>query len=294
MEYILQIKNLHKSYHKNLVINDLNMNVPKGSIYGFVGQNGAGKTTTMRLVCGLQTHDSGEINLGFNDRRKIGAIIEAPALNLEMTAKENMLFQFDLIGRKDYNTIDDVLESVGLGDTGKKIAKKFSLGMKQRLGIAMALCYHPEILLLDEPTNGLDPQGIIEIRNLLLTINQKYGITIVVSSHILEELSKIATHYGFIHCGRMVRELSAEELFSEMQTRTELHVNNIEKAQQVLQAAKYKFDILGNTIVVIGDVVLTDIVVLLHQNNIVVQKAISKDENLEEFFLKTIGGKSNV
>lgn len=293
MDYILQIKDLCKSYNKHKVLNNLNMNVPNGSIYGFVGKNGTGKTTTIRLACGLQKPNSGSVNFSFNDKRKIGAIVENPALNMDMTAYENMQIQFDLINRKDYESINDILKTVGLQDVGKKKAKVFSLGMKQRLGIAMTLCCEPEILFLDEPINGLDPQGIIDMRNTLLAINKEKGITIVISSHILEELSKIATHYGFISNGQIVSELSSEDLNRAVQHRVDLHVDNTENAEVALQNMSNEFIIGDKIITVIGDIVLTDIVLQLHKHNITVYKAIERDETLEEFFLKTIGGEQN-
>ena len=293
MDYILQIKDLCKSYNKHKVLNNLNMNVPNGSIYGFVGKNGTGKTTTIRLACGLQKPNSGIVDFSFNDKRKIGAIVENPALNMDMTAYENMQIQFDLINRKDYESINDILKTVGLQDVGKKKAKVFSLGMKQRLGIAMTLCCEPEILFLDEPINGLDPQGIIDMRNTLLAINKEKGITIVISSHILEELSKIATHYGFISNGQIVSELSSEDLNRAIQHRVDLHVDNTEHAEVALQNMSNEFIIGDKIITVIGDIVLTDIVLQLHKHNITVYKAIERDETLEEFFLKTIGGEQN-
>ena len=293
MDYILQIKDLCKSYNKHKVLNNLNMNVPNGSIYGFVGKNGTGKTTTIRLACGLQKPNSGSVNFSFNDKRKIGAIVENPALNMDMTAYENMQIQFDLINRKDYESINDILKTVGLQDVGKKKAKVFSLGMKQRLGIAMTLCCEPEILFLDEPINGLDPQGIIDMRNTLLAINKEKGITIVISSHILEELSKIATHYGFISNGQIISELSSEDLNRAVQHRVDLHVDNTENAEVALQNMSNEFIIGDKIITVIGDIVLTDIVLQLHKHNITVYKAIERDETLEEFFLKTIGGEQN-
>lgn len=291
MDYILQIKDLCKSYKKHNVLNNLTMNIPKGSIYGFVGKNGTGKTTTIRLACGLQKPNSGTINFSFNDRRKIGAIVEMPALNADMTARENMQIQFDLINRKDYDAIDNILNSVGLSDTGKKKAKVFSLGMKQRLGIAMSLCCDPEILFLDEPINGLDPQGIIDLRNALLKINKEQGITIVISSHILEELSKIATHYGFVSDGHIVTELSADELDKAVQHRVDLYVNNTNNISEALKEFQNEFSIIDNVVTVFGDFILTDMVLSLYKQNIIVNKAVERDESLEEFFLKTVGGK---
>ena len=224
MDYILQTNKLTKKYGKFLALNELNMNVPKSSIYGFVGQNGAGKTTLIRLICGLQEPTRGSYSIyGVKNRRKdisksrrrMGAVVETPAIYLDMTAENNLKQQCLILGLPSYNSIPEVLELVGLSNTGKKKAKDFSLGMKQRLGIAVALMGNPDFLVLDEPINGLDPQGIIEIRELILKLNREYEITILISSHILDELSRIATHYGFINQGRMLKEISAKELEKE-------------------------------------------------------------------------------
>ena len=198
MEYILKTNCLEKKYKDFVALKGLTMNVPKGSIYGFVGRNGAGKTTLIRLICGLQDMNSGEYELfGIKNtdrkicrsRRRMGAIVEAPSIYLDMTAEDNLKTQFDILGKPSYEGIRDLLDMVGLKDTGKKKAKNFSLGMRQRLGIAMALCGDPDFLVLDEPVNGLDPQGIIEIRELILKLNREKKITFLISSHILDQLS---------------------------------------------------------------------------------------------------------
>ena len=202
MDYVLRTNALSKYYKGFQALHGLSMNIPKGAIYGFVGKNGAGKTTLIRLICGLQEPTSGEYILYGRkntekeivmSRRRMGAVVETPSVYLDMTAEDN-------------------LKLVGLEDTGTKKAKNFSLGMRQRLGIAIALVGEPDFLVLDEPVNGLDPQGIIEMRELILKLNRKKQITVLVSSHILDELAKIATHYGFIDHGRIVREVSADEL----------------------------------------------------------------------------------
>ena len=232
MDYVLKTNNLCKYYRNFKALNGLKMNVPKGSIYGFVGKNGAGKTTLIRLLCGLQMPTDGDFELyGVKNtdkkisesRSRIGAIVESPSLFPEMTAEENLKYQYRLLGIPDYKGIPELLELVGLADTGKKKAGNFSLGMRQRLGIAIALCGNQDLLILDEPINGLDPQGIIEIRELILKLNHDRNITFIISSHILDELSRIATHYGFIDSGRIVREMSAKEL--ENACRKSLSVN---------------------------------------------------------------------
>ena len=207
MENILTTNELKKTYGKFNALNGLSMNVPKGAIYGFVGKNGAGKTTLIRLICGLQFATDGEFTLYGKSsrgadiskaRRRMGAVVETPSIYLDMTAADNLKQQYRVIGIPSFEGIPELLKLVGLGDTGKKKARHFSLGMKQRLGIAVALCGNPDFLLLDEPINGLDPQGIIEIRELILKLNRERGITVLISSHILDELSRLATHYGFI------------------------------------------------------------------------------------------------
>lgn len=221
MEDMLETHALCKRYRNFTALNGLDMHIPKGSIYGFAGRNGAGKTTLIRLICGLQLPTSGGYTLyGVRNtdaatgrcRRRMGAVVESPAIYPDMTAEENLRQQALVLGLPSDGGAKALLQLVGLGDTGRKKAKNFSLGMRQRLGIAIALTDSPELLVLDEPVNGLDPQGIIEMRELILKLNREQGITVLISSHILDELSHLATHYGFIDGGRMVKEMSAGEL----------------------------------------------------------------------------------
>ena len=207
MEDMLETHALCKRYRNFTALNGLDMHIPKGSIYGFVGRNGAGKTTLIRLICGLQLPTSGGYTLyGVRNtdaaigrcRRRLGAVVESPAIYPDMTAEENLRQQALVLGLPSDGGAKALLQLVGLGDTGRKKAKNFSLGMRQRLGIAIALTDSPELLVLDEPVNGLDPQGIIEMRELILKLNREQGITVLISSHILDELSRLATHYGFI------------------------------------------------------------------------------------------------
>ena len=221
MEYVLTTQGLSKHYKDFKALDDLSMHVPKGAIYGFVGRNGAGKTTLIRLICGLQSPTAGTYALYGADsrdkglsraRRRMGAVVEAPSIYLDLTARDNLREQLRVLGAPTDDGIPQLLKLVGLEDTGSKKARNFSLGMKQRLGIAVALAGDPDFLVLDEPVNGLDPQGIIDIRELILKLNRERNITVLISSHILDELSKLATHYGFIDGGRIVKELSAREL----------------------------------------------------------------------------------
>ena len=204
MEYVLKTNSLCKNYGHFKALNGLSMNIPKGSIYGLIGKNGAGKTTLIRLICGLQGPTSGDYILYgkkhtdqdiTKSRRRMGAIVETPSIYVDLTAYENLKEQYNVLGIPSDDGIYEILKLVGLENTGKKKAKNFSLGMRQRLGIAVALAGSPDFLVLDEPVNGLDPQGMIEIRELILNLNQEYGITVLISSHILDELSKLATYY---------------------------------------------------------------------------------------------------
>lgn len=218
MSTILRTNHLTKSYHNRPVVNDLSMTIHKGDIYGFIGKNGAGKTTLIRMITGLAAPNSGDILLfGSPDlragRSSIGTVIESPALYPNMTARENLIVQCKLQGVTDDSQADTILTLVGLADTGRKKSKDFSLGMRQRLAIAIALIGDPKFLILDEPTNGLDPEGIKEIRELILKLNQKRKITVLICSHILGELSKLATRYGIIDHGKLIEEFSEEQLW---------------------------------------------------------------------------------
>ena len=217
MDYIIETCNIDKSFNGKKVLSNLSIHVKKGDIYGFIGANGAGKTTAMKIILGLLNPSKGIIKLYGSEadldksRSKIGSLIEAPGLYLNKTAKENMRL-FSLLFKTKSDYIDYLLKFVGLDNTNKKKVGAFSLGMKQRLGIAIALLGNPEILVLDEPINGLDPAGIVEIRNLLLKLNKERGMTILISSHILGELSKVATTYGIITKGVLVEEISSEDI----------------------------------------------------------------------------------
>ena len=219
MEYVLSVKGLKKSYRECQILRGVNLNVPEGCIYGLIGRNGAGKTTLFRVLTGLQRADEGTVGFNFDEKARkkrsqscnMGAIIESPALYREMTAVDNMIEQSRLLGMKSYDP-QPLLKLVGLDNTGKKKVKHFSLGMRQRLGIAISLVGNPKLLILDEPINGLDPDGIIEIRELINKLNKECGITIIISSHILAELAKVATVFGFLQDGELKKELTREEL----------------------------------------------------------------------------------
>ena len=248
MEYVLETDALTKRYRKFTALNSLSMHVPKGAIYGVIGRNGAGKTTLIRLICGLQEPTDGSFKLYgaqsgtkeiYKARQRMGALIETPAIYREMTAKENLEQQYRVLGLPSFDEIKELLALVGLSDSGKKKAGRFSLGMRQRLAIAIALCGNPDFLVLDEPMNGLDPQGIIEMRELILKLNREKQVTVLVSSHILDELSKVATHYGFIENGSMVKEMSAEELETRCRKCVRVEVSSIETLSTVLDLKRF-------------------------------------------------------
>lgn len=299
MDYVLKTNNLCKYYRRFHALNGVTMNVPKGSIYGFVGRNGAGKTTLIRLICGLQDPTSGDFTLyGVKNsdkaiaksRRRMGAVVETPAFYSDMTAKENLKMQYAMLGLPSYDGIDELLSLVQLSDTGRKKAANFSLGMKQRLGIALALCGNPDFLVLDEPINGLDPQGIIEIRELILRLNRERNITVLISSHILEELAKLATHYGFIDSGNIVQEISAEEL--EARCRKYLHVKVISTAilAQVMDRLGAAYEIISETEAnVYGTFRISQLAADLSAANCELLSVTEHEESLENYFINLVG-----
>ncbi len=303
MEYVLRTNDLQKRYHKYVALDGATMNVPKGSIYGLVGRNGAGKTTLMRVVCGLQEPTNGSYSLYGIDhserdvvksRRRMGAVIEKPAIYLNMTARQNLKVQYSLLGLPDYEGIDKLLELVGLSDTGKKKARRFSLGMKQRLGIAVALAGSPDFLLLDEPINGLDPQGIVEIRELILKLNHENNITVLISSHILSELSLLATHYGFVDKGRIIKEISAEELEKQTRKCIKAKVSDTRALARVLDKIKLEYEILSNEEAKIyGRISITQLTKSLMDEGCELLSVSEADESLESYFIDLVGGGNN-
>ena len=300
MEYVLETNGLCKRYHDFTALNGLDMHIPKGSIYGFVGRNGAGKTTLIRLICGLQTPTGGSFTLyGVKNtdprighsRRRMGAVVETPSIYLDMTAEENLRQQYLVLGVPSTDGIPALLQLVGLGDTGKKKARNFSLGMRQRLGIAVALAGSPDLLVLDEPVNGLDPQGIIEMRELILKLNRERGITVLISSHILDELSRLATHYGFIDGGSMVKEMSAAELEMRCRKCVRAEVSAASILARVLDGMGVAYSVVDNSRVdIYGDIPITKLVRALDQENCTLYSTKERDESLESFYLNLIGG----
>ena len=303
MEYILTTNALSKQYKQFKALNGLSMHVPKGAIYGFVGRNGAGKTTLIRLICGLQEPTSGSFILyGIENssknivksRRRMGAVVETPSNYLDMTAEDNLKQQYRILGIPSFDGISDLLKLVGLENTGKKKTKNFSLGMKQRLGIAIALAGDPDFLVLDEPTNGLDPQGIIEMRELILKLNREHQITILISSHILDELSRLATHYGIIDGGRMVKELSAEQLEAACRKCMRVTVSDTRALVRVLDGMKADYKILSDTQAdIFAKLNISQLALLLAKENCELVEVQERDESLESYFVSLVGGGSH-
>lgn len=303
METVLKTEGLTKAFGKKTVVNQISMTIRRGDIYGFIGKNGAGKTTFMRLILGLAIPDAGTVSLfEGEDRRsagaKIGSMIEAPALYTGCTALEN-LRRFAIIsngvngaGKKDDKALMELLELVGLQDTGKKAAGHFSLGMKQRLGLAIALLGDPEFLVMDEPVNGLDPAGIKSIRDTIRTLNQEKGVTFLISSHLLDELSKTVTRYGIINNGVLVEEIDKQALEEQFRRNITITVDDPLKAASILQGMIPDKDLVVN-----GDV----LTVYSHQyeaaalNRTLVQAGLQVSglnthvNDIETFFLERIG-----
>lgn len=298
-EYVIQTKNLTKKYGGFLAVHAANMNVKKGSIYGLIGRNGAGKTTIMKMICGLSNSSNGQIKLFGSDEknnlayRRMGTLIENPGIYGRMSAFDNMKCRAICLGINNCDKkIEELLNLVGLANNHKGAVRKFSLGMKQRLGIAMALLGEPDLLVLDEPINGLDPQGIAEIRETLLKLNKEKNITILISSHILEELSKIATDYGIIKDGRIIEEISKEQLMEKCMERIEVITDNPDKATTVIEEMgirKYKvvdkqtihiYESLDNTGEINRELVINDIIVRGINVN---------SEGIESYFINLTG-----
>lgn len=308
MSVVLKTNNLYKRYKYQFALNGVNMTINKGDIYGFVGENGSGKTTVIRLITGLISPTKGDFELFGEDsksngillaRKKLGAIVENPSIYLNMSARENLKMQCGLLGVKGNveEMIKHVLSEVGLAELydNKKNAGNFSLGMRQRLGIAMALLCNPEFLILDEPMNGLDPAGIVEIRELILRLNKERGITFLISSHILTELALVATTYGIISKGRIIKEISAEELKNAKGSYVLLQVEDRDSLIDLISKTEY----VKNAQVVDGGVkVFTDEITPLLKaviaGGIVLKGVTSHTFDIEEYYMSLIGGANRV
>lgn len=300
MEYLLQTNGLTKQYGRKNAVDHVNLHVRQGAIYGLIGRNGAGKTTILRMIAGLASPTAGEIALfGETGKRalymtsRIGTLIETPGLYPNMSTAENLRLKCLALGVRKKGVIAELLDTVGLSGAGNKRVKNFSLGMKQRLGIALALVGDPDLLVLDEPINGLDPQGIVEVRETLARLNRERGITFIVSSHILEELSKIATDYGIIHNGVLLQELTQEELLTRCSERIELRTDDTKRACVVLEE-------MGIRSYKVADAGTIQIFERLHDSGSITmqlaQKGIKtlsitvRNEALEDYYLNLTGG----
>ena len=298
---ILKTNDLTKNYKSQIAVNKVNMIINEGDIYGFVGENGAGKTTLIRMVTGLIQQTSGTFSLFKNGKvnhasnHHIGAVVETPSLYLNMNAMDNLRTQAKIIGLKGdlKDQLVELLNLVGLNEVvnSKKTVKNFSLGMKQRLSIALTLLSNPKFLILDEPMNGLDPEGIVSMRNLIKHLNEERGITFLISSHILDELSKVATRYGFIHKGVLIKEISKEELKEKGKRHIVVVVDKPTEALQVLkQRGLTQLELVDYSINIYDEAVIGDIVVTLSQSNIKVLNVFHKEKTIEEYYLELMGG----
>ena len=296
-DFVVKVTDVSKDYGKFHALENMSFTVPKGSIYGLVGRNGAGKTTIMRIISGLQKPTSGKVEYGFDQKKlgNVGALVELPSIYSNQTARENLVYQYMNLGLKIDESIEKNLQFVGLGNTGSKKAGRFSLGMRQRLGIAMAMSGSPEVLILDEPINGLDPQGIIQIRDLLIKLNREKGVTIIISSHILSELSKLATDFAFVEGGKVVKEIKAESLENAGGLETEFYCGTPELLIPVLNAHGLTTTFNSETGVVHakGYFNLTNIVLAANDAGANIARVVTKETDLETYFVNLVGGESN-
>lgn len=300
MEYIIKTENLTKQYGRQIVADRVNLEVKKGRIYGLIGPNGAGKTTIMRMLAGLTEPTDGEIEL-FGERKnpdvyrnRISFMIEAPYLDGGMTAEENMTYMGFVRDVTDKKRRKELLDYVGLGDVGKKPVDKFSLGMKQRLGIAMALLSGPEVMVLDEPINGLDPEGIVEIRELLRKLCEEQGITILISSHILSELATLCTDFVIINKGRILENLSAEELREKCRQFIAIQTDNTERTAELLKSTwgdAVRLPASGEEIrLYVSPEEAQTVSKTITDAGFVITKFVTVAEELEQYYLAKVGG----
>lgn len=298
-EYAVKTHGLTKIYNQKSAVDHVDMKVKTGEIYGFIGRNGAGKSTTLKMLCGLAHPTEGDVSLfgsPVNDtitRRRVGMLIESAGLYPNISARENMILKAQCLGLVDYQSIDRIMKLMNIDNTGKKKTKQFSMGMKQRLGIAMALLGNPDLLILDEPINGLDPEGIREIRECLIKLNEEEGKTIIISSHILGELSKIATTYGIIKDGRLIRQMSKESLEEQCRDYLLVEVEQTEKAAAILSETlpETTYEVFARGQIHIYDYLDSgQITTLLVQNGITVLSCGLHRIDLEQYFLDLMEG----
>lgn len=304
-DVILKTYNITKKYGNQIAVNNVNMTIKKGEIYGFIGQNGAGKTTLIRLITGLIHKTNGDIELlgasSENELNKartmVGSLIETPSFYNNMTARENLEVSRRIRNIPGNKCVDEVLELVGLKNIEKKKVKNFSLGMKQRLGIANAIMGNPRLLILDEPINGLDPMGIVEIRELLKKINKEKDMTILISSHILSELSELATTYGIISSGKLIEEITSQELKEKCRKYIDLKIDDTSRAVTILERKLgiNDYQVLANKKIKVFSNLdnVGEVNSILSNSGIIVESIGVKGENLEEYFMNVIGGVLN-
>lgn len=297
-DMLLVTDNLTKVYKKTMAVNSVNIHIRKGAIYGLIGKNGAGKTTIMKMISGIITPTDGTFDyIGFNgDNReafsRIGALIEAPALLPNLSAYDNLKLKCLAYGIGDDKYIKEKLDLVGLGNVGKKTAGNFSLGMKQRLGIALALVGEPDFVLLDEPINGLDPQGIVEIREILSKLNKENGVTILISSHILEELAKIATDYAIINNGQIIEESTSEELKKKCRAKIVIKSSDVSGIVPIIDANGFNdYQVIDDHTIYVFDRINETAVLNMEiaKAGIYVDSIGVESSDLEEYFLKVTG-----
>ena len=306
MDYILQTNALTKKYGRNCVLGGVTMNIRRGDIYGFVGENGSGKTTVIRLITGLIYADSGDFTLfGTKSdspdiraaRARIGAIVESPSIYLNLSARENLFMQCGILGIRDTKKCREILSTVGLEALweNKKRAGDFSLGMRQRLGIAMALLGDPEFIILDEPMNGLDPAGIVGIRELILRLNREKGITFLISSHILTELALVATRYGIISHGKLVQEISSAELESLSLHTTEVKTPDRDALADLLSADfdNTKISLIDGGVRINGDIDLNEVLGKIINAGLKITSVNTHRSSIEDYYLSMTGGGNN-
>jgi len=305
-QIVLQTRSITKRYGKTAAVDNVSMAIQKGDIYGLIGKNGAGKTTLMRMITALTFANNGELELfgqttesGLNQsRRRMGSVVEMPALYPNLTAQQNLEYYRILRGIPDKSAVSEALKAVNLTDTGKKKFKNFSLGMKQRLGLALALLNNPDFIILDEPINGLDPMGIVEMREMIKNLNTERGITFMISSHILSELSLIATRYGIIHDGKLIKELTEEELREQCQRCLSVKVDDTAKAVAVLETAlnTTNFKVVSDNEIRVYEYDpnnTAEVTFQLNANGVRVSSLSEVGDNLEDYFVNLIGGGNN-
>ena len=302
MGSVLSTSALSKCYKKYFAVNHVDMHIDRGDIYGFVGENGSGKTTVIRLITGLIFPHSGSFSLFGVDNRsadigkarsRVGAIVESPSIYMNMSAYDNLKTQCAICGVEGDDKIRSVLQDVGLEElyTEKKHASNFSLGMRQRLGIAMALLGDPEFLILDEPMNGLDPAGIVGIRELILKLNRERGITFLISSHILTELSLIATKYGIISKGKLIKEITAEQLHKECAKTVSICADDPQKLWEVIKSTvSNPCEYIVGGVKLLGDVDLNTLLSAILAAGIQISSINCSQTSFEEYYLSLIGG----